>query len=344
VRVRLTNAYGRQSVGIGAAHLALSAGGSAILAGSDRVLTFGGTPEVTIPPDAIVLSDPVDLDVPASGDLAISLYLPRPASAGGIHSFALQTSYVAPGELTAARDLPRDAAGFTSWVFLAGVDVAGPDSASSVVAFGDSITDGGHSTANKNRRWPNFLAARLLAGGGPEIGVVNAGIGGNRLLHDPLEQPRFGVNALARFDRDVLAQPGVRYVIVLEGINDLGHPGASAALSETVSAKEIIAALKQLIARAHEHGLKIFGGTLTPFEGTAFPGYFTPEKEAKRKAVNGWIRTAGAFDGVVDFDRALRDPAHPDRMLPAYDGGDHLHPGDRGCQAMAEAVDLSLLR
>ena len=174
--------------------------------------------------------------------------------------------------------------------------------------------------------------------------MLDAGIGGNRILHDAGANVRFGVNALARFDRDVLAQPGVKYVIVLEGINDLGHAGSSAPLSETVSADDLIAGLKQMIERAHENGLKIFGATLTPFEGTAAPGYFTPEKEAKRKTINEWIRNGKAFDGVFDFEKAIRDPEHPDRMLPANDGGDHLHPGDAGYKAMGESIELAVFK
>ncbi len=282
--------------------------------------------------------------VPAAGDLAISVFLPKRTPGAGTHYAAQQTSYIGPGDLTGATSFPEGAT-ITSWVFLAGVDVLAPESASAVVAFGDSITDGARSTIDANRRWPDFLAARLLARrGGRKIGVLDAGIGGNRILHDASGNVRFGVSALARFDRDVLAQPGVKYVIVLEGINDLGHPGSSAPDSETVTAEDMIAGLKQMIERAHEHGLKIFGATLTPFEGTVFKGYFTPEKEAKRKAVNEWIRTARAFDGVIDFDKAVRDPKNPDRILPAYDGGDRLHPGDAGYGAMGEAIDLSLFK
>jgi lysophospholipase L1-like esterase len=225
------------------------------------------------------------------------------------------------------------------------VDVTAPQSAATIVAFGDSITDGARSTVDANHRWPDFLAGRLLSShGGREIGVVDAGIGGNRILHDASGNVSFGVNALARFDRDVLSEPGVRYVIVLEGINDIGHAPGSAPASETVSAEDIIVGLKQLIARAHEHGLKIFGATLTPFEGTIFPGYYTPEKDTKRKAVNEWIRTSNAFDGVIDFEKAVRDPKNPGRMLPAYDGGDHLHPSDAGYRAMADEIRLSLFQ
>jgi lysophospholipase L1-like esterase len=344
VRVRLSNAYGKDTIEIGAAHIALHAQGANIAAGSDHVLTFGGHPGIAIPPNAPVLSDPVQLNAPAGGDLAISIFLPKATEGSGIHYAAQQTSYVAQGDETSAAEL-SDPGKITSWVFLTGVDVLAPESGSAIVAFGDSITDGAHSTIDANHRWPNLLADRLLAQHGKkEISVLDAGIGGNRILHDAATNVRFGVNALARFNRDVIAQSGVKYVIVLEGINDLGHAGASAPASETVSAEQIIAGLEQMIARAHEKGLKIFGATLTPFEGTLSPGYFTPEKEIKRKAINEWIRTSGAFDGVIDFDKAVRDPNHPDRMLPTYDSGDHLHPGDAGYKAMADAVPLGLFK
>jgi lysophospholipase L1-like esterase len=345
LRVRLSNAYGKQTVEVGGAHVALRSKGSEIVAGSDRPLTFSGRASVSIPPDALVLSDPVQLTVPDSSDLAISIFLPKQTIGAGIHYSAQQTSYIASGDQSASASVSEPAT-FASWVFLTGVDVLASESASAVVAFGDSITDGARSTVDSNHRWPNVLADRLLAQHGrKKIGVLDAGIGGNRILHDALpDNIRFGVNALARFDRDVLAQPGIRYVIVLEGINDLGHAGTSAPSSETVSAEDIIAGMKQMIERAHEEGLKIFGATLTPFAGTAFKGYFTPEKEMKRKAVNQWIRNSKAFDGVIDFERAVRDPGNPDRMLPAYDGGDHLHPGDAGYKAMGEAIDLSLFR
>ena len=343
VRVRLSNAYGKQTVEIGAAHIALRSNDSAVAAGSDRALTFGGRASVSIPPNALVLSDPVKLNVPAASDLAISIFLPKPTTGAGIHYSAQQTSYVGAGDLTGAASL-SDAATFTSWVFLTAVEVLAPESAGTVVTFGDSITDGARSTLDANHRWPDTLAARLRARhSGPKIAVLDAGIGGNRILHDAGDNVRFGVNALARYDRDVLAQSGVKYVIVLEGINDLGHAGTSAPEAETVTAEDLIAGMKQLIERAHEHGIKIFGATLTPFEGAA-RGYFTPEKENKRKALNEWIRTGKAFDGVIDFEKAVRDPQHPDRMMPAYDSGDHLHPGDAGYKAMGEAVDLSLFK
>ena len=343
VRVRLSNAYGKQAVEIGAAHIALHEKGSSIAAGSDHALTFSGRSSVSIAPNGQALSDPVKLAAPA-GDLVISIFLPHAASGAGIHYGAQQTNYIGPGDLTGAAELSEPVT-IPSWVFLTGVDALAPETASTLVAFGDSITDGARSTVDANHRWPDILAERLRARRGAKpIGVLDAGIGGNRVLFDPVGNVRFGVNALARFDRDVLAQPGVKYVIVLEGINDLGHPGSSAPLTETPSAEDIIAGLKQMIERAHEHGLKIFGATLTPFEGTTFQGYFTPEKEVKRKAVNQWIRTGNAFDGVIDFEKAVRDPGHPDRMLPVNDGGDHLHPGDAGYKAMAETIDLSLFK
>lgn len=344
LRVRLSNAYGKTALEIGAAHIALHGTGSGIVVGSDRVLTFGGRSAVSIPPNAPLLSDPVKLDLPAGGELVISLYLPGSTTGAGIHYAAQQTSYIGSGDLTAAVTM-NGATTMTSWAFLTGVDVMAPQSAATIVAFGDSITDGARSTVDANHRWPDFLAGRLLSGhGAREIAVVDAGIGGNRILHDAYGNVSFGVNALARFDRDVLSEPGVQYVIVLEGINDIGHAAGSAPASETVSAEDIIAGLKQLIARAHEHGLKVFGATLTPFEGTIFPGYYTPEKDTKRKAVNEWIRTSKAFDGVIDFEKAVRDPKNSGRMLPAYDGGDHLHPSDAGYKAMADEIRLSLFQ
>jgi lysophospholipase L1-like esterase len=290
-----------------------------------------------------VVSDAVKLDLPPNRDVTISLYILKPTVGAGIHYAAQQTAYIGAGDLTGAASMPG-AKTLTSWVFLSDLDVAASGEASTLIAFGDSITDGAKSTTDANHRWPNFLVERLT---GKQkhapIGVLDAGIGGNRILHDASRNLRFGVNALARFDRDVLAQPGAKYVIVLEGINDLGHAGTSAPASETVSAEDVIAGLRQLAERAHENGLKIFAATLTPFEGAA-GGYFTPEKELKRKAINEWIRSNHDFNGAVDFDKAVRDPDHPERMLSEYDSGDHLHPSDAGYKAMAEVVDLGFFR
>jgi lysophospholipase L1-like esterase len=340
VRVRFSNAFGTQSLPIGEARVAISAGGSAIVPNTDRQLTFGGSATTTIPPGALVVSDPVDLEVPALANLAVSLYFDGAVSATTEHSLGMQTTYLSPaGNQASDADLPAGSTTTTSWYFLNGVEVQ-PRSrhAAAIVALGDSITDGYASTVDANRRWPNLLAARLQAKRGTsDVAVVDQGISGNRVLHDFV-----GPNALARFDRDVLAQSGVTWVIVLEGINDIGIPGAFGAPAEQVTAEQIIEGHRQLIERAHARGIAIYGATLTPFEGTIFPGYYTPEGEAKRLAVNHWIRTSGAYDAVIDFDKATRDPAQPSRLLPAYDCGDHLHPNDAGYQAMANAVDLSL--
>jgi len=344
VRVRVSNVFGKESVTLGGVHVAVAGKDTAIEAGTDHALTFNGKPSVTIPANAIVFSDPVSLDVKADSNLAISIFVPGTAMGAGIHYSAEQTSYIGAGDQIGAATI-ADPQSIGSWVFLAGVDVEAPAKAGAIVAFGDSITDGARSTLNANHRWPNYLATRLLARtGGGGLAVVDAGIGGNRILHDAQGQIRFGVNALARFDRDVLGEPGVKYVVLMEGINDLGHAGTSAPISETVSAEDLIAGMQQLIERCHERGVKIYGATLTPFEGTVFPGYFSAEKEVKRKAVNEWIRTSHAFDGVIDFDAVVRDADHPDKIRADYDSGDHLHPKDEGYKAMGEAVDLKLFR
>jgi lysophospholipase L1-like esterase len=340
VRVRLSNEFGRTPLVVGATHIALQqpGGGASIVPGTDRALTFGGRASVTIPAGAPVISDPIAFEVPALTNLAVSIHLPNLSTATTHHSLGQQTTYISSqGDFTASPILPV-AQTTQSWFFLTGVSVATRSSAAAIVAFGDSITDGFNSTVDANRRWPNLLAQRLQAHARlRHLAVLDHGISGNRTLHDFI-----GPNALARFDRDVLAAPGARFVVLLEGINNIGFPGAFGLAQEAVSADDIIASYRQLIDRAHERGLKIFGGTLTPFEGTAFPGYFTPEGEAKRQAVNHWIRTSGKFDAVIDFDHAVRDPAQPSRMLPAFDSGDHLHPNDAGYQAMANAVNLFL--
>ncbi len=346
IRVRLSNAFGPEPVEIGAAHVALRSSGAAITAGSDHSLTFGGRPRVEIPAGAVILSDPVRLTVPAASDLAISLYVPKDALGAGFHSAAQQTSYIASGDATGAANL-TDPKTFTSWAFLTGVDVLAPAAAGSIVAFGDSITDGARSTVDANHRWPDTLSARLRKAGS-KLSVVDMGIGGNRILHEGAasKRPQYGINALARFDQDVLAQPGVKYLIILEGINDIGHAGSSAPASEAVTAEDLIAAQKQMIERAHEKGIQVIGCTITPFEGEANikRGYWTPEKAKVREAVNEWIRTGKAFDGIVDFDKAVRDPANPNKVKPAFDSGDQLHPSDAGYKAMGEAIGLALFQ
>ena len=348
VRVRLSNAFSAQAVEIGAAHVALHDSGPSVVSGSDRALTFSGRPSVQIPPGAVVLSDPVKLAVPAAAELAVSVFVPGAAVAGGLHGSSQETSFLVTGDATGAQTL-SDPKKQVMWAFLTGVDVMAAESTGTIVAFGDSITDGARSTVDANHRWPDFLAARLLARkAGAKFGVVDMGIGGNRVLNDGSisKSPRSGVNALARFDEDVLAVPGVKYLIVLEGINDIGHIGPTAKPQEQVTAEDIIGGLKQMIERAHEQGIKVVGATVTPFDGEAQSsrGYFAPEKEKIRAAVNDFIRNGKAYDAVVDFDKALRDPKNPNHILAAYDSGDSLHPNDAGYRAMAEAFDLSVFR
>ena len=340
VRLRLSNEFGRTPLRVGELRVAHHLAGASTVPGSDRPVTVGGQSSFTIPAGAPVLSDPVDIRVPALSNLVVSLYLPDTVTTGTFHSLGVQTTYVTtPGNYTAAMS-PPVAATPTSGFFLSGLSVKAGKRSAAIVTLGDSITDGFASTVDANRRWPNVLAARLQAR--PQydhLAVANQGISGNRTLHDLI-----GPNALARFDRDVGATAGAKWVILLEGINNIGIPGAFGLPAEQVSASDIINGHRQLIARAKERGLKIYGATLTPFEGTVFPGYFTAAGEAKRQAVNAWIRGSGEFDAVIDFDRVIRDPASPGRMLPAYDSGDHLHPNDAGYQAMANAIDLSLFR
>ncbi|HMA97713.1 MAG TPA: SGNH/GDSL hydrolase family protein [Polyangiaceae bacterium] len=345
MRIKISNRFGTEPLVIGSAHLARRLSGAAIDPGTDRRVTFSGAAHVTVPVGALVLSDPVELKAPPLSDLAVSLYFPQPAKANTMHAMALQTNYIAAGsgDATGAPDLPQ-ATTTTTWHFLTGIDVH-THGAQAVVALGDSITDGGNSTTDANLRWPDVLAQRLQQHHDlRRLGVINQGIIGNRILHPtgPDYANLFGPSALARFDQDVLAQPGVSYVIVLLGINDIGHPNSAAPASEEVSAEEIEAGLAQFIERAHEKGLKIFGATLTPFEGTTIENYFTVEREAKRQSVNLWIRNSAKFDAVIDFDAAVRDPSHPSRILPAYDSGDHLHPSDAGQNALGEAIPLRL--
>jgi lysophospholipase L1-like esterase len=299
---------------------------------------FSGRPAFRIPPGAVAVSDPVDLNVPPLSDLAIDLFLPGEVGSGllTMHGGSNQTIYVSAMGNHAGEPSFDGATPNRSWYLLSRVEVTAPQAAGAVVTFGDSITDGTRSTLDTNSRWPDELARRLVAQRGRRpMAVLNEGIAGNQVVGDG--SPAAGVNALARFERDVLAQTGVTHVVVMEAINDIGLAGKN----PTPSAEDLIAAHQQLIARAHERGLKIFGATLTPFEGAA---YFSAEGEAKRQAVNDWIRTSGAYDGVVDFDKVIRDPAAPTKFMPQYDSGDHLHPNDAGYKAMGDAVDLALLK
>jgi lysophospholipase L1-like esterase len=342
VRVRLANTFGDTPLVIGAARLALRDTEERIDRASDRELTFSGSTSLTIPPGAVAISDPVALPVPALSDLAVSIYFPEPTTSTTVHGFAFQTNYISPvGDFSSEATMPVESTAQT-WVFLAGVDVMVGEPTGVVVALGDSITDGAFSTPDTNRRWPDLLAERLIADSDhPAMAVVNAGIGGNRLLNNAPAGFEFaGQSALARFDRDVLAQPGITHLIVLEGTNDIGMPALSGDLAEFVSADALIAGLLQLIERAHEHGIVIIGATITPLDDSMV---YSEEGEAIRQAVNAWIRTNGAFDAVIDFDEVVRDPQHPTRLVSAFDGGDHLHPNDAGFAAMVDSIDLALL-
>jgi lysophospholipase L1-like esterase len=338
IRLRLSNRFGLAELHLTSVHVArpIATNSDKIMPGSDTAVTFSGSPDVTIPPGADYVSDPISLPVAALSDLAITLHTDTPPAEQTGHPGSRATSYFVHGDLVSALELPN-AKTVEHWYFIAGVDVAGPADAASVVVLGDSITDGHGVTTNGNDRWTDVLASRL-SHAKTNLSVLNQGIGGNHLLTDGL-----GPNALSRFDHDVIAQPGVRSLIILEGINDIGFLArkdqVSPAEHET-QVRRMIAAYEQFIARAHTHGIKVIGATMTPFIGSDYyhPG---PVNEADREAVNTWIRTPGHFDAIIDFDKIVRDPAHPDRFLPVFDGGDHLHPSVAGYAAMGEAVPLS---
>jgi lysophospholipase L1-like esterase len=338
LRVRLTNEFGTEPLHIAAASIALSTGTSSIDAASLHDLTFGGLPSIVIPPGAQALSDPVPMITAAFADLTISLYLPlQQISDVSVHSSAQQDNYIVTGNHVREASLATPVI-VPSWYFIKGVDVenAGKQRAA-VVAFGDSITDGAYVTQNTNHRWGDYLATRLHENPATaNLSVLNEGIGGNCILIHCV-----GQNALARFDRDVLSQAGVKYVIVLEGINDIGGLHNPNRPEYKLSAEDLEQGLAQLVARAHEHGIKVFGATLTPYKGV---GSFTEKGEAIREAVNHWILTSGVFDGAIDFDKATSDPANPLTFAPQYDSGDHLHPKDAGYAAMANSIDLSLFQ
>lgn len=335
VRLQLSNEYGSEPLVIGAAQVA-----PASAPGRGRAVTFGGQAGVVVPPGAPVLSDPVELEVAALASLAISLYLPKPTPTRTFHWDGRQAASLAPGNQVSAAQLPPTP-GLTARIFLSGIAVEADAPRGSVVVIGDSITDGNGATMDADTRWPDFLAARLAP---QRIAVLNAGISGGRLLSSGM-----GPSALARFDRDVLSQPQLRSVIVLIGINDISWPGtAFDPQRRPPELAELVAGYRQLIARAHARGVRVLGATLTPFEGalagTPLADYFQPHKDALRRQLNAWIRASGEFDAVLDFDALLRDPAQPSRLQPAFDSGDHLHPGDAGHRAMAEAVPLPATR
>jgi lysophospholipase L1-like esterase len=341
IRVRLSNAFGTEPLTVTAVHVARPIGASAaIVPGSDTPVTFFGAPSVTVPAGAEYASDPVPFPVTALSNVAVSFHLATAPARQTGHPGSRQTTYFVHGDQVAA-DFPG-AQQVDHWYQVSGIEVPAPPDGADVIALGDSITDGHATTTNGNDRWTDDLAQRLQASPATrDIGVLNEGIGGNRLLNDGL-----GPNALARFDRDVLAQAGARWLIVLEGINDLGtltRDGPVPPAEHQALVRQILAAYQQIVLRAHAHGLQVIGGTLTPFLGSAYyhPG---PESEADRQAINAWIRTPGHFDAVVDFDQVIRDPEHPRRILAKYDSGDHLHPSVAGYRAMADAVPLALFR
>lgn len=339
VRLRLSNAFGTTPLVLHGVHLARAVtpiGGGAIQRETDREVRFGGERSVSVPPGAIMLSDPVELEFPALADLAVSLHFEKiPALLTG-HPGSRTNSYVMPGDHLA--DVEMSAAKKTvHWYFITGLDVVDRDGgAAAVVVLGDSITDGYGCTTDANNRWTDELARRLQTDPRTRhVGVLNHGIGGNRLLRDGL-----GPNALARFDRDVIAQTGVRWLVILEGINDLGTRTEARAKGESfATAADVIAAYTQLIERAHTHGVRVIGATLTPFLGSK--NYWTADGDEDRRTINTWIRTSGRFDAVIDFEAALRDEKEPQRLAAAFDN-DHLHPSLAGYVAMARAVDLTL--
>jgi lysophospholipase L1-like esterase len=335
VRIVLSNEFGTDSLTIGAAQVAVSEGGSTVSLTNAAGLTFGGRASITIPPGALAVSDPAALKLPAEADLSVSFFLPAQAmKTASVHGAAYQTNYVAQGNVVGAKALesPMEIA---SWPFLKGVDVKADAASAAIVAFGDSITDGAASTKNANARWPDVLARRLQADKKTAgLSVLNEGIGGNRILHDVT-----GPSALARFDRDVLALAGVKYVVMLEGINDIGHSQDPVKPYDVVTAEDLIVGFTQLAERAHTHGIKFYAATILPYGGAK---YASPGGEETRQAVNKWIRTTRAIDGFVDLEKATQDPANPAAYLPAYDSGDHLHPKDAGYKAMGDAIDLKL--
>lgn len=367
VRIRISNVFGDEPLVVGAVHLARRATGADLIPGSDRKVTFSGHTSTTIPARSMLISDPVELDVPALSDLAISIFLPGSTRATTVHLRALQTSYVSPQTGDSGTEVTFPVAQtMGSWPFLTGVDVAALPHGATIVALGSSLTDGIGSTQDANRRWPDMLAERLQKVGGDkaELGVLNEGIIGNRLLSDdqsprqkggplPLgavfEQygPALGQSGVVRFERDVLAQAGIKYVIVGLGVNDILFPGSFIPQTERVTSQQLIRGYRQIVARAHKKNVRVIGTTIPPFEHAIWPapffdGFYSVENEKTRQEINRWIRSSGEFDGVIDFDKAVRDPNHPAQLLPAYDSGDHLHVNDAGNVAQANAISLGL--
>ena len=344
IRVVISNEFGARPLTIGSASVALSATGSAVDPATVKPLSFGGRSSAVIPPGAPLVSDPVDLPVKALASVAVSFYLPKRTGLGSVHWDGAQTGYISgPGDMTQAANFKADMT-TKSRILLSRILTTAKADSKAIVFFGDSITDGACSTADTNNRWPDHIAARLQAEGHPNVAVVNEAYSGDRVLTNGM-----GTNALSRFDISVLSHPRVSTVVMMMGINDIGWPGQGSITpaDPQPTADDIIAGYKQIIDRAHAHGIRFVAATLTPFtdtfKGTPLSGYYTPEKERIRVAVNNWLRSNKAADGLIDFDKVLEDPAKPGYVLPAYDCGDHLHPNDAGYQAMAKSVDLKVL-
>jgi lysophospholipase L1-like esterase len=337
IRIVLSNEFGDDPLTIGAATAALSTGKGDINSTTNQSLTFGGQSSIVIPPEAMAVSDPIDFKLPSLTDLSVSIFVPaQHMQSVTIHAVANQTNYVVRGNATGSLHLesPEE---IYSWPFLKGVEVDAGPKAGAVVAFGDSITDGSHSTRDANLRWPDVLAKRLCTNKKTaKLSVLNEGIGGNRILHN-----RSGQSALARLNRDVLSQPNVRYLIILEGINDIQRTTAPEGADDPVTVAQLTQAYAQIIDRAHAHGIKVIGATLTPYGGAH---YHSPAGEEMRRAINEWIRTSGKFDAVIDFGKTFQDPANPTAMLPEAGSEDHLHPGDPGYRLMGNSIDLDVFK
>jgi lysophospholipase L1-like esterase len=346
IRIRLSNEYGSAPLLVGALTVAAPVHPESIQPKSLQTVTFDGQKSILIPAGAPILSDPVPYPVTPGSEISISIYFPKPVSTPTIHALGLKRAVLSrPGDHSLAEKIDA-ATTFESSILVSAVLVPVQPSQHLVVAFGDSLTDGDMSTVDADHNWPSDLIRRLQGTpNGSKTAIVNEGIAGNRLLGEG-----FGVNGLARFDRDALALQGVSHIVLLEGINDISFPGAKLGGSyladphDARTPEDLILAYRQLISRAHAHGVKLIGATMTPCEGVEIPGYYSESKDAVRQAVNKWIRTSGSFDGVIDFDAVLRDPDHPSRISPRFASEDHLHPNDAGYQAMADAIDLALLR
>jgi lysophospholipase L1-like esterase len=351
IRIRLSNEYGASPLQIGAVTVAAPTDATSVKPESIRTVTFGGQNSATVAAGAPAVSDPVPFPVNFGDEISISIYFPKRVATPTTHSMALKRAVVSQhGDFTHAEKIAGGAISKSS-ISLSAVLVPAQPSQRVVVAFGDSVVDGDQSTVDADRNWPSDLVRRLGQTESPKLAVVNAGIGGNRLLTDGSGiSAGFGISGMARFDRDALTLPGVTHIILLEGLNDIGFPGAKlgehflAEPTEVRSAQDLTDAYRQLIDRAHARGVKLIGATISPFEGVDLPGYYSESKEALRQTVNNWIRTSGAFDGVIDFDAVLRDPQHSSRLSPKFTSKDHLHPNDAGYQAMADAIDLTLFK